>query len=177
MSTVYDLVNLLINIIGWLLMVRFWLQWARADFYNPISQVIVKITDPLLKPFRKIMPYSKGFDFASLLLIVLIPLLGYSLIFTLSDAAFPPFFILILAILKKTLSQVFSLMLYVVVIRAVASWFVPSGYNPAINLLTQLTEPFLTPLRKIIPPTAGLDWAPMLLLFILWFFQNILSKL
>jgi len=164
------------GIFSWILLARFWLQWARADFYNPISQGIVKMTDPVLKPIRKILPSNRRYDFASILLLLLLPLVVYSLISLLSGGGLPELPLLFVLVVKKTLFLVLSMLLYVVIIRSIASWIAPSGYNPAINLLIQLTEPFLIPLRRIIPPSGGLDWAPMILMIILWFLQNIVTR-
>ena len=58
-----------------IVLLRFILQLVRADFYNPLSQFIVKATQPLVKPLRRIIPGFAGLDLASLVLAILVQLL------------------------------------------------------------------------------------------------------
>ncbi len=177
MSILFELIDLLISIISWILLTRFWLQWAKADFFNPISQSIVKITNPILNPIRKLLPSNKRFDFASLILLLLMPAVGFGLNIVISGHDVPPFTFFIVASLFKTIYLALSMLFFILIIRAIASWIAPGGYNPALNLLTQLTEPFLIPIRRLIPPSAGIDWSPMVLMLIVWLLQSMVSKL
>lgn len=150
-------------------LLRFYLQWARAPFHNPFSQFIAALTDFAVKPLRQIIPGLFGLDLASLLLawlveyVLLLALAGLGGLFTLN--ADPSMFIAIgfLATLKLVRVSVYIL-LGAVLVQAILSWTNP--HTPLAPLLHRLTEPFLHPLRRIVPPLANVDLSP-LVLFIL----------
>lgn len=148
-------------------LLRFWLQMTRADFYNPLSQFVVKVTSPLLNPIRKVIPGLGGFDLASLVLAIIVSILKFVVIFLLFFGALDP-----ITILKRGLIDVLFMGLQVVswvmIIRALLSW-VSQGHNPIEALFHQLTEPMLRPIRKIIPPVGGLDLSILVVFFILQF--------
>jgi YggT family protein len=140
---------------------------TRADFYNPLSQFVVKVTSPLLNPIRKVIPGLGGFDLASLVLAIIVSILKFVVIFLLFFGALDP-----ITILKRGLIDVLFMGLQVVswvmIIRALLSW-VSQGHNPIEALFHQLTEPMLRPIRKIIPPVGGLDLSILVVFFILQF--------
>lgn len=147
-----------------IVLLRFLCQLVRADYYNPISKTLVKLTNPLLVPLRKIIPGVGGIDWAAL---VLAFLLEVALIFVaklLNGSLFLSFTILpaaLFALIDLTLNFYF----YGMIILIIASFIAPQTYNPAINLLNQLIDPILKPIRKILPPMSGLDFSPMVLMF------------
>lgn len=154
-------------------MLRFILQLVRADFFNPISQAIVKITNPPLKPLRKIIPGFKGLDLASLLLAWLVLFLQVMIIFLIATASIPnP-----LAALIWSLFGLGGLMLNFYFIALIAlvivSWVAPQSPNPAIMLLYQVTEPICAPFRKLIPPVGGLDLSIILVFLVLGVIRDI----
>lgn len=142
---------------------RFLLQLIRADFYNPLSQFVVKATNPLLIPLRKFIPGLFGLDMASLTLAYLLQVTELFLLFFIKGGQFPVFMIFYLAI-----GQLISLFLYIyliaILVQAVMSWINPGSYNPMMALISQLTEPLLAPARKIMPPFSGLDLSPLLVI-------------
>lgn len=183
MSAFSSSLGFLIETLGGLyimaVLIRFLLQLVRADFYNPISQAIVKATSPLLNPIRKIIPGYGGVDMASLvlalilqivLLYVLLLISGYSL------AAIPFPGILISSLIKLAI-ELLNIYMFSLIVIAIASWVAPNSYNPGLMLLLQITEPLTSRIRKVIPPLGGLDFSLMVLVIIIITLKNFLGAL
>ena len=141
--------------------IRFMLQLARADFYNPLSQAVVKATNPVLIPLRKVIPGLFGIDMASLVLAVLVGFVAIELnSLAVQQAIINPVEALFWAIIG-----VFKLITMIVfiglIITIIVSWVAPYSSHPALTLLNQLMEPVRAPFAKIIPPMGGLDLSPI----------------
>jgi len=160
------LIDILFQLYATALLIRVILQWVRADFYNPISQFIVKITDPLVLPLRKIIPGFGGIDAATLILAILIIAIKVILVYQTVD----PLAIGALA-LGQTIILVISVFLYSIIIQAILSWVNPDPYNPAVSLLNSLTQPILNPFKKLMPPVSGMDISPIFAIITLMFVQ------
>lgn len=154
-------------------MLRFLLQLFRADFYNPISQFVVKVTSPVLHPLRRIIPGVGGIDFASIVLMWLLKALELTLTVLLITGRFNPVGPLLWAI-PALVSLAINVFLFAILIQVILSWVNPGAYNPATALLYSLTEPLLRPARRIIPPIGGLDLSPMLVMIGLYLLQMLL---
>lgn len=143
-------------------LLRFLLQAVRADFHNPVSQFVVRITAPLLKPLRRVVPAVRGYDLASLVLAWLLKALELSIIGALiGAAAFPA--TLVWAV-PALVSLVINIFLFAILIVVILSWINPQGYNPAMVILHRLTAPLLEPARRLIPAIGGIDLSPMLVM-------------
>jgi YggT family protein len=153
-----------------ILIMRVWLQWVKADFYNPLSQFIVKVSNPLVIPLRRIIPGLGGIDLATILIAYVVATLKFVTLAALSGESLGllAFYIGLLVLLK----QVGFLLFVLMIIMAIMSWVV-QGYNATLMVLSQLTEPFLSPIRKVIPNMGGLDLS-MLLAFLAMNVINIL---
>lgn len=145
-----------------IVLLRFILQLVRADFYNPLSQFIVKATQPLVKPLRRIIPGFAGLDLASLVLAILVQLLLMVITLTLMGYNVGGF---ILQLLVWSLIGVTSLFLkvffFALIISVIMSWVAPGSYNPGAQLVNQICEPLLAPFRKLLPNLGGLDISPI----------------
>jgi len=138
-----------------LLVLRVWLQIVRADFYNPLSQFIVKVTNPAVIPLRRVIPGFGGVDVPTLLLAFAVATLKFIIIPLINGGDFSiisSLYLGFLYLIKQSGVLLFMLML----VMALMSWVV-QGYNPTQAILHQLTEPFLKPIRRIIPSIGGLD--------------------
>jgi YggT family protein len=142
-----------------IVMLRFLLQWARADFYNPVSQFIVKATQPPLAPLRRVIPGFAGVDMAALLFMFVLKLVEQWLVFQLSGHS-PPIGALAVLSVAGLLGLAIRVFMFAILIQVVISWVNPGMYNPIMGLLHSLTEPLLSPARRIIPPVSGLDFSP-----------------
>ncbi len=147
-------------------LLRFLLQWARADFYNPLVHVLVKLTNPPLLPLRRYIPGYRGLDMAAVVLMLLLQLLELLLIAWLFGQP-----VTVSGLLVRTLAELLDLLLTVllwaVIIQAILSWFNPDVRQPVVRLLNQLTEPVLRPARRLLPPFSGLDLSPLLVIIVL----------
>lgn len=162
-NPVIFLIDTLVSLYVLAVVLRFLLQWTRADFYNPISQFLVKITHPPLKYLRRFIPPIGKIDTASIILALLLQMLADFSILLLKGVM-----VSISALLILSFTQLVSLLLNVFVFavfaRAILSWFDPSNYNPASSLLHSLTEPLLSVCRRMIPDLGGIDISPLVAL-------------
>lgn len=147
-------------------MLRFLLQWVRADFYNPLVQFLVKLTNPPLIPLRRFIPGIFGLDMAAVVLMVALQVIELLLVFAISGYTANIQGLLTLSA-AELLTLLINIYFWAVIIQAVLSWINPDTYHPAIILLHQLTEPLLRPARNILPPISGLDLSPILVLIAL----------
>ena len=154
-------INTLFSLYVLALMLRFLLALVRADFYNPVSQFLVRITNPVLLPLRRLIPSVGGIDMASLVLILAVQMLGIALILLLRGGGVG-IQALVFISLAEVVDLAFKVFIYGIVIQAILSWVNPGAYNPAVNLLHSLTEPVLRPARRLLPPISGLDLSPLL---------------
>ena len=144
-------------------MLRFLLQWVNADFYNPISQFLVKITHPPLKILRRAIPSIGRIDTASVVFMILLQMISGWIIFTLQGGASPVEAIFVWAIMEL-LSLLINIFVAVILIQVVLSWVSPGAYNAATSLVYYISEPLLGTVRKIVPPLGGIDFSPLVVL-------------
>ncbi len=143
-----------------LVMLRFFLQRVRADFYNPLSQMLVRLTDPALRPLRRRIPGYWGVDWAAVLLMWLLQSLALLLVMLLLGLGLQPLMAMGLA-LPKLVVLAINVFIFAIVIEAVFSWISPGRYNPLASLSSSLAYPILRPVRRFLPPIAGIDLSPM----------------
>ncbi|MGB9429612.1 MAG: YggT family protein [Gammaproteobacteria bacterium] len=160
------LINTLLGLYTAAVMLRFLLQWVRADFYNPICQAIVKLTSPLLLPLRRIIPGWRGLDFAAVVLVVILQIINVAVVVVIAGGSLDP-----LALAWWTLLKIFfvlvNLYFVTILVEAILSWTNSSRRNPIAGLLWSVNAPLLRPARRLIPPLGGLDFSPLLVLILL----------
>jgi YggT family protein len=144
-------------------MLRFLLQWVNAEFYNPISQFLVKVTHPLVRPLRRIIPSVGRIDTASLVLMVVLQMLAGFLVFALQGLPIG-IGVLIVWSVVQLLNLLFNIFVFAIIIRAILSWVSPMSYNAATSLLHSLTDPMLRVVQRVIPPISGIDLSPLVAL-------------
>lgn len=175
MTAMQFLIGIVFDLFLMVVLLRFWLQLVRADFYNPLSQTVVKATSFAVNPLRKIIPGVGGLDLASLVLAFLVGFAKVSLIMLMFYGGWEPVGAAITGVVT-VLKEAFTLVFWVLIIRAIMSW-VAQGYNPIAAVFDQLTEPMLRPIRKIIPPLGGLDLSILVLIIGLQFVQLLIVDL
>lgn len=141
-------------------MLRFLLQWARADFYNPLSQFLVRITQPLLHPLRRLVPGWGGIDFSAVVLMIALQMISLALLMMIAGVT-PRIEYLILRTPAELIGLLLNVYLVAIIVRAILSWVNPHDYNPAMTILLSLTEPVIRPFRAILPPLGGVDLSPL----------------
>ncbi|MDF9775682.1 MULTISPECIES: YggT family protein [Pseudomonas fluorescens group] len=154
-----------------IVLMRFILQLVRANFYNPLCQFIVKATQPLLKPLRRVIPSMFGLDMSSLVLALIVQIVLMAVILLLKG-----FEVDLLLLVPWALIALFSLFLnvlfYAMIISVILSWVAPGSHNPGAELVAQITEPVLAPFRRIIPSLGGLDISPIFAFIVIQLLQS-----
>ncbi len=171
LSPLMLIINTLFDLYILLVLLRFLLQMLRADFYNPVSQFIVKLTTPPLKLMRRVIPSVGGQDAASIVLCLLLIYAKFLLMRALSIPAvhiggvMAPLSVSYGGLLVFSIADLVALLLTVflvaIIIKVILSWVNPGHYNPVIGLVDRLAEPVLRPVRKIVPSIGGLDLSPL----------------
>ncbi len=166
------LINTIFDIYITIVIIRFILGLARANFYNPVALVIVKATNPLLIPLRKIIPGFSGIDLASIFLllilqaikIILLTLVAYGTVMTFSTDN-------ILGLLifgcSDLIKQTITIYMFAIIMIVILSWIAHGTYNPVTELLASITNPLLLPIRRILPHMGGLDLSPIIAIILL----------
>lgn len=150
-----------------IVLLRFILQLVRADFYNPLSQFIVRATHPLLKPLRRIIPSIGGLDLASLVLALIVQFVLMALTLMLMGVGVgDPLLILVWSIIGVT-ALLLKVFFFALIISVILSWVAQGTHNPAALLVNQICEPLLAPIRRILPNLGGLDLSPIVAFLIL----------
>jgi len=148
-----------------LVLLRFVLQLVRADFYNPLSQFIVKATQPLLMPIRRIVPGFGGIDFAALVLALLVHMALSAAILLIAGASSAELLSLLPLLAVWCLISLASLFVkiffFALIISVILSWVAQGSRHPAVALVHQVCEPALAPIRRILPSMGGIDISPI----------------
>lgn len=144
-----------------LVLLRLILQLARADFYNPVCQFIVKATNPPLKPLRRIIPGLAGIDMSSVLLLLALQMLK---IFLMALAAGMQLSFAGLAVMSigELIAMVLNFYMIAILLQVILSWVGPGGQNPLTSILYYVNEPVMRPARRLLPPMSGIDLSPII---------------
>ncbi len=173
MNAMSFLVSTLFDLYIMVVILRIWLQVARADFYNPFSQFIVKATQPVVAPLRRVIPSIGSLDLATILFAYLLCVLKFIAIVAISSGGNFAFGIEFLFLgFLSLIKAAGGLLFWVLLLRAILSW-VSQGRSPIEYVFHQLTEPMLAPIRRILPAMGGFDLS-VLVLFIVLQFANFL---
>nr|VFJ53687.1 MAG: YggT family protein [Candidatus Kentron sp. DK]VFJ57434.1 MAG: YggT family protein [Candidatus Kentron sp. DK] len=157
------LVETLIGLYILAVMLRFLFQVVSADFYNPFSQFVVKLTDPPIKYLQRFIPGLFGIDLSSVVLLLALQSLEIAMVSAILGAGMNPIGLIVLSV-ARLLTLASHVFLFAIIIHVVMSWINPHVYNPMVSLLYSLTEPLLAPARRWLPPVGGLDLSPILVL-------------
>lgn len=150
-----------------IVLLRFILQLVRANFYNPLCQFIVRATQPLLQPMRRLIPSIGGLDTASLVLAIIVQLVLMALtLMLLGYGVENPVQLLIWSIIGIT-ALFIKVFFFALIISVILSWVAPGTHNPAAELINQICEPLLTPIRRFMPNLGGLDLSPIVAFLLL----------
>ena len=162
------LVGTLIDLYIAAVLLRLLLQWVRADFYNPVSQFLVKVTNPVIVPLRRVIPSIRRLDTASVVLMLVLEFFSVWIASRISSSPLAPEQ-LVLFSLVKLLATLLMTYFFLIIASVILSWIGAQMRHPVIPLVYQLSEPVLRPFRKIIPPIAGIDLSPLFALIAIRF--------
>ncbi|WP_110661651.1 YggT family protein [Salinicola socius] len=155
------LVNTLVNIYLFVLMLRFLLQFSQADYYNPLSQGIVKATQPVVAPVQKILRPLGRIDIATLFVGFLLKIIVITAIFQIAGFGMPPLQGLLLAGIAGVLNAILKIYFFALIIMIILSWVAPQASHPGALLVMQIVEPIMAPVRRVIPPLGMIDLSPI----------------
>ncbi len=175
MNAVTFLIDTLFDLYLMVVLLRIWLQLVRADFYNPFSQFVVKATNPLLMPLRRIIPGLGGIDLAAVILAIAVATLKIVVQLSMAGGGIPFPAVLMFGMIT-VLQEAFTLVFWILIIRAILSW-VSQGRNPIEFVMIQLTEPFLAPIRRVLPSLGGLDLSVLVAIIALQALQILFTDL
>ncbi len=160
------LIDTLFSLYVLAVMLRFLLQWTQADFYNPISQFLVKITHPPLRLMRRFVPAVGRIDSSSLVLALLLQIVANFAILAIKGITIGIAAVVVLSF-TDLLKMVLDIFVYAIFAGAILSWFAPGGYSGASSLLYSLTDPILNVCRRLLPDFGGIDLSPLVALVLL----------
>lgn len=166
-----DAIRYIISALLWLVffafLLRVILQFVRADFRNPISQAVLKVTNPLVLPLRRVIPPLGKVDLASVLALLLVELGALCIELWITGVGLPPVPQLLRVMAFDLARKVIQFYFVALIIYAVLSWVAPGTYSPASSLLDRICEPLVNPVRRLIPPIGGLDLSVVFVMIIL----------
>ena len=160
-SAIYYIVDFLLQLALFVVLARLLLQWTRADFRNPVSQAVVRLTNPLILPLRRILPPIRKVDTASVVAVVLVALLKVTITFWLSGYLPTDPLPWVYGVTMGIVAMLLMSYLYMIFLYALLSLIAPGGYSPMQSVLASVCEPVLRPFRRLIPPLGGLDLSPL----------------
>lgn len=141
------------------ILLRFFLQWARASFYNPLCQFIIKATNPLILPLRRFIPGLWGMDCAAILVVLVLSFINQILLALLTVGKLDVLAVFVLS-LADLLGLIFYIYLFAILIVVVSSWFA-SRPSPVLQAIQQLLTPVLQRIRNKLPAMSGFDLSPL----------------
>ena len=154
------LIDTVIGLYTLIVMLRFLFQLTRADYHNPISQIVVKLSNPPLVRLRRVVPSLPGIDTAAVVLLLILEMCRIAGINLLSGHS-PAIVGLVLLSVGELLKLAIYIIIFSIFIRAMLSWFSGAGYTPVLRLMHTFTEPVLKTFRRLLPVTGGLDFSPI----------------
>jgi YggT family protein len=161
------LVELFFDIFIIALLLRYLLTKVHADSFNPLSGLIIKVTNPLLKPLRRKIPGYLGVDWSSVVALLLVQALEVTLVELIMSGEMLAFSGLIILTVTHLLKTILYIYLFIIIVQVIISWINPDAYNPITMIMYQLSEPILRPVRRIIPSAGGFDFSPLIILVII----------
>jgi YggT family protein len=173
-----DPVILIIHTLGslyaFMLILRFLLQLSGADYYNPISQAVVRLTSAPLKPLQTLLPRAGRMDLSPLLLAFGVNILTLYLMMLVKGASVALTAVLLFSGVGLV-DAILTIYFWAVIAAVIISWIAPDSYHPAPQLILQLTEPLFGLARKVIPPIGGLDLSPILIFLVIQIIRSQLA--
>lgn len=176
-DAVHYVLSFVLQAASFLFLARFLLQACRVDFYNPISQGVVKMTDPVLKPIRLALPAYRNIDLAALIAAIVCQIALLMAISALQGGFTGGIVLMVIAGVLQVAMLAIRIFWIAIMISILASWIAPGNYHPALQLLHQITEPLLAPARRLLPPMGGLDFSPIVVFLILGLLLRMLPQI
>lgn len=160
-SAVIYIIQAVANLFLFILLLRFWMPWFRADFRNPIAQAILRLTSPLVVPLRRVLPPVGRIDTSTIVVSFGVQYLAIFLILLLVRVSSTVLHISLTALIDLGILSA-GLFMLVIFVHILLGWFAPGVYNPATTLVHTMAEPLLRPFRRLVPAMGGIDISPVI---------------
>lgn len=174
-STLYFIIKILLTISIYLVILRLWMQYTRVNYYNPCTQFVIKLTQPIIGPLRKMLPAIGRIDTATVSVLYLLALVKFIFVMGLIVQMPSEYYLDFRCLLGALLIIIHDfgyLIFWILLIRAILSW-VSRGQSDLEEILAQLSEPLIAPIRRFIPPIGSIDLSFMIFVFVLVIANNI----
>jgi YggT family protein len=168
-------VDTLFSLVVGAFLLRLLFQLVRADFRNPFAQAIVRVTNPIVVPLRKVLPPAGRVDTASVVAVLLAQMARTAIIYAMSVGGAPSFVPLLLLSVVELLDTTLLLFLVAIFVYVLLSWVSQDGYSPIGRLLGALVEPLLAPFRRALPSLGGLDLSPIVVILLISVLRMVLN--
>lgn len=156
-----------------IIILRFFMQLTGANFYNPICQMTFKVTQNPVKTIRYFIPSIFNVDISSLIFSIFVEMAVFMAVLSLSNITFS-FSNLFIWSLIGVMSQGLKIIFVSMIVSVILSWVAPGSTNPTAEVVIQITEPMLIPLRRLLPSLGGLDISPLLTFMTIQLLQSYL---
>jgi YggT family protein len=161
MQALHYILDTLATLYQAVLLLRLLMQLTRADFRNPIGRGVMQLSDPLIRPLRRVLPPVRRIDTASVVAIVLFAAVKLWVLLLLFGYGMPSGSAFVLAVLLDLARLLLNVYFFSIILNAILSFVAPGNYSPAQSLLASICNPVLNPIRRLIPSVAGLDLSPL----------------
>lgn len=161
------LLQTVLNLALLAMLLRFLLQLVRADYYNPVSQFLARVTNPLVLPLRRVIPSVRGLDLSTLLLALLLQMAAIVALLALNGFGPPGVLTLLVWSVLGFVGLLVNVYFFALLAMIILSWVAPGSRHPALLLLFQLTEPVMAPFRRMLPDMGGIDFSPILVFILI----------
>jgi YggT family protein len=166
-EALYFVLNTLLTLVVVVFLLRLLMPLVRADFHNPLGEAVLKFTNPLVLPLRRVLPSGRRrFDLGSLLALLLVHFVKTVVLLLVRGAPLRADTVVVAGLLGLLIT-VIQFYFYAVLIYAIMSWFGGAAHSPVGRVLSDLVTPLLAPFRRLIPPLGGLDLSALFLLIAL----------
>jgi len=170
------LLSFVVQIVTFVLLIRMLLQWVQADFFNPISQTVFKLSAPVVDPLGKLLPTIGTLNLAALAAAILVKW-GFYLVLGLSSGiSFVAMLVYIPIAAFDLLYALIEIYFWGIIILAVSSW-IGTTSHPSVRLVGQIVDPYIRPFRNLIPPIGMIDISSMVAILVLIMVRNKLLPL
>jgi len=163
MAALLFILDALLTLVVVAFLLRLLMPVVRADFRNPVGQAVLRFTNPLVMPLRKLLPPAGRLDLASVVALLLVQLAKTAVLRLVAGGGLAPGPVLLRG-LHDLAGTVLQFYFVAVLVYALLSWVAPGSYSAGAQLLGRLCEPLLRPLRRVVPPIGGLDLSALFVL-------------
>lgn len=161
------IIHTLFSFYIYVLLLRLFFQKWGANWYNPLSQFVIRSTEFLVKPVGQFVPGFRGFDLSIVLIALVVQLIAAYIETLLKLHILPSFLGMLVMSIGLLFGKVVNLFMIAIIVSALASWLPALQNNPVIDVIHLIASPWMRLGRRFVPLIAGLDLSPIIVLLVL----------